>query len=93
MANKRLFTVMQIKQAFDRAKGKCENCGVDVGWSGWNAHHKKPRSILTKAEVDMLGGGGGIGNCAILCLLCHRRVHDGMIDGFTLRRWEEIPDA
>ena len=89
--NRKLFTIHQIRQAFDIVDGKCENCGRDLSWSGWNAHHKKPRSVLTKAEIDKLGDGAGLGNIAILCNQCHRDVHDGRLDGFTIRRWEEIP--
>ena len=89
--NRKAFTFQQIAEAYERADGKCEGCGKSLAWNGFNAHHKKPRSILTREEIDRLGPGGGVGNIATLCPVCHRDVHDGRLEGFILRRWEEIP--
>lgn len=56
-----------VKQAFQRAKGRCESCGVALQWSKrgnqWEAHHKH--------SVDA-GGGDSLSNCKILCIDCHR---------------------
>ncbi|MBU4502334.1 MAG: hypothetical protein KKA79_07075 [Nanoarchaeota archaeon] len=66
-----------VKDAWDRADEKCEcemsscghgeRCNKPLIWSdrgddpeGWEAHHK------------IQGDGEGLGNCKILCQLCHK---------------------
>ena len=65
--------------------GKCEICGYDRCVSALEFHHKNPnekdfgisakgytRSLdINKAEVD---------KCILVCAVCHREIHDGIID-------------
>jgi len=68
------FSKETTKQAWNRAGGKCENCGTLLAWGsrgaegimGWETHHR--HSVAT-------GGGDGLGNCQILCQRCHKKTH------------------
>lgn len=55
------------REAFRRARGKCEDCGrkFDDGWQ-LDAHHVKPHSF---------GGPDSLDNAVMLCLNCHRKRH------------------
>jgi 5-methylcytosine-specific restriction enzyme A len=49
---------------FERARGRCEACGVHLEAGGWQCDHVVPVSR---------GGTNAIENLAILCLSCHSR--------------------
>ena len=80
------FTTAEKIEALYRSCQKCEKCGIDV-CGCVNFHHKKRRSALKKDE-----GSGGSANCAILCVQCHRDLHDGQpgFDAFKVASWESI---
>ena len=90
MTNLKLFDMYQVRQAFLRAEGNCEICGRWVDDGAWEIHHRKPRSLLKKSEIDELGPGGGLGNALLCCRECHREVHDGKHPEHLLHSWEEI---
>ncbi|MBB5226917.1 HNH endonuclease [Treponema ruminis] len=66
------FTDTIKKEAFSRAKDKCEKCGKQLVWTNhnegergaWQAHHKTSVSA---------GGKDYLSNCMILCLDCHKK--------------------
>lgn len=63
LLNKRAeFTKATKAQAFLRADGKCENCGVKLRAGGVFYDHVVAASI---------GGGNDLGNAACLCKTCH----------------------
>jgi len=84
----KLFDMPTVRQRYMLADGKCEACQVPVG-DTYDAHHRKPRSLLTKDECEN-GKGTKIENCAILCRACHRKAHQGKLPAFILHAWEEI---
>lgn len=47
--------------AFERAKGRCENCGVLIRY-GAHYDHRIP---------DAIGGAPTLDNCQVLCRNCH----------------------
>ncbi|MBW2974903.1 HNH endonuclease [Candidatus Woesearchaeota archaeon] len=57
-----------VKQAWERAGGKCEKCNKSLSWDnrgeetedGWEAHHRDPN------------GPDTVSNCEILCQPCHK---------------------
>lgn len=59
------------EKVWQRANGKCENCGRILHWLdrgketefGWELHHITPLS---------LGGSNTLSNCKILCQPCHK---------------------
>lgn len=62
-----------VREAFKRAKGKCESCGKDLSFSNrgrdtgrgeWEAHH---RTRVSSGGTDVLS------NCKILCWNCHKK--------------------
>jgi len=65
---------------------RCEKC-KKILTDQFDAHHKKRRSALRPGE-----GSGGIDNIAILCIQCHRDLHDGRpgFERFKINSWEPI---
>ena len=50
-------------EAFARANGKCEGCGVKIRpGNGPEYDHRIP---------DAVGGGNSLSNCVVLCFNCH----------------------
>jgi len=86
LANTKSFTDGERQQALERAGYMCERCGRDI-FHGYHLHHKKPRSLLKKSE-----GSGGVGNAAVLCVVCHDEIHAdiGGNREWFLHSWEEI---
>jgi len=84
------FTPAEKREALIWTGAKCEKCtAAKTGrfWSALEFHHKKRRSALKKDE-----GSGGVANCAVLCVQCHRDLHDGQpgFDAFKVASWESI---
>lgn len=48
---------------FERARGRCENCGIHLETGEWECDHLIPISR---------GGSHGIENLRVLCIPCHR---------------------
>ena len=61
--SKRLFTDKQREHIKDRANGKCENCGCELG-DHWEADHK---------ERFADGGETSVANAQALCIECHKQ--------------------
>jgi 5-methylcytosine-specific restriction protein A len=59
------FSVATRKAAYDRAKGRCEECGRRLGEYRPQYHH---------AVEASLGGTNELKNCVVLCPPCHRIV-------------------
>ena len=65
------FSEIIKREAWNRANGRCENCGKELVWSNhnegergaWEAHHK--------TSVNA-GGQDVVSNCKVLCLECHK---------------------
>jgi hypothetical protein len=85
---------------------KCAVCGCKAGRiiiSGnrshivWllNIHHKKPKSALTKEDMEKHGTGGGIDNGCLVCLPCHDRIHaqDPELAHLRTRSHQEIGET
>ena len=50
------------RQAFERAKGRCERCGSHLTPGNYHYDHLLP---------DALGGKNNLANCRVLCSNCH----------------------
>lgn len=61
------FTPTTKRQAWDRAGGKCELCGLDLTTV---KHHQRHYDHRLACE---LGGTNSIANCQVLCEECHVR--------------------
>lgn len=61
------FTPTTKRQAWDRAKGKCELCGLDLRTVKRHQRHYDHRLACE------LGGTNSIANCQVLCEDCHAR--------------------
>ena len=85
------------QQAYDRYQGKCARCGCDLRtcWPPMSIHHKKPRSTLTKADIEKHGPGGGVANSVALCGKCHAAVHarEPGTEKYRTRSWQEIGET
>lgn len=57
------FSAKTKEQAFARAGGQCENCGVKLFPGNIDYDHRIPCEQ---------GGGNDLGNCQVLCVNCHR---------------------
>ncbi len=53
------------RMAYERADGKCQECGVKLPDGSPQYHH------ILEAR---LGGDGSLANCRVLCLPCHKVV-------------------
>lgn len=68
------FSASDKRTIFDRAHGKCENCGKTLcfynhkegEWGAWEAHHKT--SVAA-------GGTDTPSNGKALCLDCHKKTY------------------
>lgn len=60
---KRFFTPEQRKAIFDKAGGRCQECGVELSRTNFHADHKKPHSASGKTMID---------NGRALCTKCNR---------------------
>jgi len=58
------------------SEGRCFSCEKKFDYLNLNVHHIKP---LSK------GGSNKLTNLTILCVGCHRAVHQGVIDSSTLK--------
>ena len=67
----------------ERAKGRCEKCGVLVGMSG-HVHHRASIGMDCDTYHD-------VENLALLCLSCHRQTHRMAFK--SLRKATERPKA
>ena len=70
------FTEEVKKQTLSEQNYRCARCGACL-YSDFapSFHHKKSRSLLTMAEIDEHGPGGGRMNCVALCCESHAAVH------------------
>lgn len=60
--SRREFPTRVRVQAFDRANGRCEECGIYLQAGRVEYHHRIP---------DALGGEPTLENCICLCKPCH----------------------
>lgn len=64
------FSNETTKNAWIRARGRCENCSkvLQFGRRGnqWHAHHKHSVNA---------GGKDYLSNCEILCISCHKKTY------------------
>jgi hypothetical protein len=61
------FTEITKSSARFRQQGRCAVCDDNLNWLIEHAHHIYP---------DSLGGIDHVDNCAIVCEICHWRVHN-----------------
>ncbi len=73
---RRRFNAAQARYLFERAAGRCEDCGSPLG-NEWPAHH-----VLEHAK----GGPTEVWNGRALCPECHKRTH--MTNDFQPRAWQ-----
>ncbi len=59
------FTKATKLKAWTRCGGRCEMCDHKLGVGKHEFHHNKE---------DTFGGNNDLGNCAVLCLVCHKEV-------------------
>lgn len=59
---RREFSAKIRVQAFERASGRCENCGVKLAAGAIQYDHSIP---------DAMGGEPTLDNCMVLCRACH----------------------
>lgn len=63
---------------FERASGRCEQCGLPAGSialrdEGWRVARAHVHHVLPIAA----GGKHGLDNLRLLCVACHRAAHPG----------------
>src|SRR5262249_9898637 len=63
--SRREFPAKVKEQAYERANGRCEipECGSELELGRFHYDHIVP---------DAIGGGNDLGNCQVICILCHR---------------------
>lgn len=68
MRKRQEFSRKTKAEAFARAKGKCEDCGVKIRpANGPEYDHRIP---------DAIDGGNSLENCVVLCFNCHSKKTD-----------------
>jgi 5-methylcytosine-specific restriction endonuclease McrA len=94
--NIRNFTEQQMIEAYARSGGKCEICQSPyaVPMRDLQFHHRKPKSVMTKAEAEQQQSESAPVNCAVLCYKHHTDVHAhrDKYPGFMLHSWEPIEE-
>lgn len=60
---RREFTTKTKALAFQRADGRCEKCGFRLTAGKYHYDHANP---------DGLTGSNDLGNCAVICVACHK---------------------
>ncbi len=66
--SRREFTKATKLKAWLRCNGLCEGCGIKLGIGKHEFHHDKECTF---------GGDADLGNCVVLCLVCHRSITSG----------------
>ena len=102
--NPKNFTEEQAIEICLRQNQKCAICGKrashiteegDIVWIG-NVHHIKPKSALTKAEIDELGPGGSTLNGVLVCQSpCHDFIHamDPRYAKYRTKSWQKVGET
>ena len=57
------FTRKTMRQAFERAGGRCEHCGIEL--------RDGMRREYDHRVTDYMEGGNSLDNCQLLCQNCH----------------------
>lgn len=61
---------MNREYAFNRDKGKCKVCGIELGLTNYNCHHINPQLELDKVNK--------LSNLASVCTECHKLIHSDL---------------
>lgn len=58
------------QECFERDRWKCQDCGIEIRWDGWNAGEM--------AHIQSRGAGGSdvLENIRTLCKICHQASHN-----------------
>lgn len=105
--NPKNFTESQVIAIALRQECKCAVCGKTAAsiimaggsheliWAA-NIHHIKPKSALTKKDLEKHGTAGSITNGVLVCQNpCHDKIHDQdpELARFRTRSFQEIGDT
>jgi 5-methylcytosine-specific restriction protein A len=73
MSKRNEFSKRTKLEAWQRAKGRCEECGVKLSTTNVEFHHAKP------CTFDDDGGDNSVSNVVVLCRLHHRLITDEQV--------------